>query len=254
MNLQPTWTGTGATRTFTYTGLPKYDKDGNEYKYSVSEASFVIGSGTDAVTYTAVKASDGTYTITASKPDAAKIVATQTGNNITNTEVKDFEFSKIWRDANGEDETWPAGKTITVKLNASTATNEKALTDTEVVLGPPPTVLPEGWTCMISPDSKKATFKTTGLAAKKDGEELTYYVVEVKVDGYKDPIYATAEGTSIVNGTKAQDKQQVINSPEDGVELPSSGGMGTKWIYSLGGMLTLAAGLLLLHGRKRIGT
>jgi len=41
---------------------------------------------------------------------------------------------------------------------------------------------------------------------------------------------------------------------EPGAELPNSGGPGTRLIYLLGGMLTLAAGLLLLHDRKRIGT
>lgn len=244
VNLQPVWTGTGDTRTFTYSGLPKFDKNGNEYTYEVAEASFVIGSGDNAVTYTAVKASDGTYTLTPSKSGAAKIVATQTGNAITNTEVKDFEFSKIWRDMNGSDESWPISKTITVKLNASTTTTQKALADTEVVLGPEPTVLPAGWTYVTSADGKKTTFKTTNLAAKKNGEELNYYVVEVRVDGYKDPIYATSEGHSIPNG-RAMDKQQVINTPEDGVELPSTGGPGTRLYYLIGTAFTaLALGLI----------
>ena len=67
VNLQPEWSGTGRNRSFSYSGLPKYDAQGNEYTYSVSEASFTVGSGENAVTYTAVKAADGTYTVTATK-------------------------------------------------------------------------------------------------------------------------------------------------------------------------------------------
>ena len=84
VNLQPEWSGEGKTITFVYTGLPKYDAAGLEYTYSVAEASFTIGTGEDAVTYTVVKNSNGTYTVTPDKEGATVYVTTQTGNNITN--------------------------------------------------------------------------------------------------------------------------------------------------------------------------
>ena len=186
VNAEPVWSdGEDAkTRVFTYHDLPKYDPDGNEYTYHVAEASFTIGTGDDAVTYTTVRHSDGTYTVTPDKEDATPFVTTQDGFNITNAESEGFKFSKIWLDENGERVLWPEGKTITVKLNASTDEDEsdKALDDVEVELSP--FELPSGWEVEIKDSGTRAEFSTADLPTTQDGKELTYYVVEEQITGY----------------------------------------------------------------------
>ena len=83
--LQPTWhSGGGFTRSFTYTDLPKTDKDGNTYVYSVEEVEFTVGAGENAVVYTAVRQPDGSYIVTPDKEGAKMFVVTQTGNDISN--------------------------------------------------------------------------------------------------------------------------------------------------------------------------
>lgn len=166
----------------------------------------------------------------------------------TNTITKDFEFTKVWEDGEGQSAEWPEGKTITVNFNASTTDEEKALTDQPLTFSP--TNVPEGWTVTADSTNKKYTFKTTGLAAKKDGKELTYYVVESKVDGYKDPAYADASGHVQTNVNNATDGQQVINTPEDAVELPHTGGIGTVIFYVLGSILVIGGGIYFISRRR----
>ena len=59
----------------------------------------------------------------------------------------------------------------------------------------------------------------------------------------------TSTQTTVGNVSLAAKTATVTNEP--GAELPASGGMGTRLIYLLGGMLTGIA-LLLLLGSKRI--
>lgn len=59
----------------------------------------------------------------------------------------------------------------------------------------------------------------------------------------------TSTQTTVGNVSLAAKTATVTNEP--GAELPASGGMGTRLIYLLGGMLTCIA-LLLLFGRKQI--
>lgn len=243
VNLQPTWSGEGMTKTFTYSGLPAKDKDGNVYTYCVSEYQFTI----DGVTYTVTKNQSGAYMVTPDPDHAATALhfeVTQSGNDISNTQTTPFEFSKIWKNISGETKAWPAGKTITVVLNASTSTEAKALEDITLTFSPDN--LPEGWTVETSSDQKTTTFKTNGLAAARNGAALTYYVVETQVAGYKAPSYTDAEGHGLINVDKAKNGQQIINTPEDGVELPSTGGPGTRLFSILGSILILGAGMLLL--------
>ena len=73
-----------------------------------------------------------------------------------------------------------------------------------------------------SEDGKKTTFKITGLDAEDaDGNELTYYVVETKVDGYNEPGYALDIGGTVTikpdnDPTKnmAVNGNYIINTPE----------------------------------------
>lgn len=100
-----------------------------------------------------------------------------------------------------------------------------------------------------SEDGKKTTFKITGLDAEDaDGNELTYYVVETKVDGYNEPGYALDIGGTVTikpdnDPTKnmAVNGNYIINTPEGGYELPQTGGIGMILFTVLGGLMTAAA-------------
>ncbi|MBQ9662331.1 MAG: LPXTG cell wall anchor domain-containing protein [Oscillospiraceae bacterium] len=51
---------------------------------------------------------------------------------------------------------------------------------------------------------------------------------------------------------KATDGQQIINTPEGGYELPSTGGHGTRFFTILGSILILGAGVLLWRRRRLV--
>lgn len=247
VDLQPVWSGTGSEKTFKYSGLPKKDSNGNEYAYSVAEYQFTY----KGATYTVTKNADGTYTATPGpdSSDAPEIQVTQNGNDIVNTELKEFEFTKVWKDTEDSTVAWPTDKTITVTFNGVTEDGKKAFdNDQTLTFTSNPNELPSGWT--MSLDNNKYTFKTTGLAVRKDGKELEYYVVESKVDGYKNPAYADASGSVQPNVNKATDGQQVINTPEDAVELPHTGGIGTVIFYVLGSILVIGGAIYFISRRR----
>ena len=112
------------------------------------------------------------------------------------------------------------------------------------------------WTATTSAEGTVTTFKVEGLQKYKDGKELHYYVIETPVDGYKVPSYATSEGNGLVftgsDVPKATNGQQIINTPEGGYELPSTGGSGTRLFTILGTILILGAGVLLWRRRRTI--
>ena len=79
-------------------------------------------------------------------------------------------------------------------------------------------------------------------------------MTETQVDGYKAPSYATSEGNGLVftgsDVPKAIKGQQIINTPEGGYELPSTGGPGTRLFTFLGSILILLSGTLLWRRRR----
>ena len=152
--LQPVWTGSGNTLTYTYSNLPKYDAQGQEYIYTVQEVRFTVvdkmntpDDPADDVTYTyTVTYKEGTYTATgavvnqtpadgnsgtngdtgtdgngpangeasSAVPDFA---VTQNGYNITNDEYVDIPVGKIWRKQIGGDTlSWPEDVSVTLEL------------------------------------------------------------------------------------------------------------------------------------------
>ena len=249
-DLQPVWSGEGNNRAYTYSGLPKTDKQGNVYTYSVSEYQFKV----DGVTYTVTKDSNGNYIATPDSEHAAderKFNVTQSGNDIVNTEVTDFEFSKIWKDTSDNDVEWLEGMSITVTINAYTTDPNTGVLDDQTLTFSA-TDVPDNWSKNVSADSKKTTFKTSGLVAIKDGDTLTYYVKETQVEGYKAPSYADQDGNPLINVDKALNGQQIINAPEDGIEFPSTGGPGTVLIKLLGATVMFAVIATLIERKRQI--
>lgn len=87
---QPSWTDNA----YTYSNLPKYTDDGVEYEYEVVEAKFII----DTQWYTVTKDGEA-FTV-----EPAGYAVSQTGNDITNTELTEAEVTKEWSGATNADD------------------------------------------------------------------------------------------------------------------------------------------------------
>lgn len=260
--LQPVWSGEGNTRTFTYSDLPKYDNDNNEYTYTVTEASFKI----NEVTYT-VTENEGVYTATPDDPSASPFVVaisvSEGRTTITNTEKKEFEFKKLWKSADGTSyDTWV--KDIVVELyrkqkgsdpsnndpKISTITASK-VGETVTATGVP-TISITVEAPAVGSESLGYSFKITGLdAVDADNKEYEYYVKEQEVGEYN-ASYADSNGNIIVDGTYASAGGQIINTPVIAVSLPSTGGPGTRFYYTLGIAFIAMAGIILFIKRKEM--
>ena len=73
--------------------------------------------------------------------------------------------------------------------------------------------------------------------------------METQVSGYKAPSYQTETGNGLIfnqgETPRAINGQIVVNTPEGGYELPSTGGIGTTLFTALGGLMTARAGTIL---------
>lgn len=98
---------------------------------------------------------------------------------------------------------------------------------------------------------KKYRFTLDGLAYYGDSDgKYTYFVKETnpQLEGYLAPHYTN---TSAPTGAEAAfEDGTIINRHEGAIELPSTGGRGTRLFTILGMMLIAGAGLL-LFGRRR---
>ena len=91
-------------------------------------------------------------------------------------------------------------------------------------------------------------------AARQERRGVLESVTETAVDGYKDPSYGVKQESDVViriGGTSAEDGQYIINTPQDAVSLPKTGGPGTKLLYSMGTVFTAMAGFFLFLRRRR---
>ncbi|MBE6041117.1 MAG: Cna B-type domain-containing protein [Clostridiales bacterium] len=163
----------------------------------------------------------------------------------------DFTFTKEWLNLEGEiDATWPEDINVTLysqkgKVADLTLSNQDGSSGDLT------------WTATTNPDGT-VTFVIKDLPAKDGEDDLVYYVQEEQVDGYKAPKYAMIQSDGVIvikpdsDATKdrANNDQAIVNNPEGGVELPSTGGTGTIMFYVLGGIL-LVGSLLTLAGRAR---
>ena len=156
---------------YTWTNLPKHDKYGKAYTYTVEEANTIAPTGEE--TDTTVKVGDNTYKVT------------QVDNTITNTyEIPKTDNNvigkKVWEDV-------PAGTTTpTVKLELWRKTSD-ADQGTKVI------------DATALDANNQADFGKQDKTDNK-GNQYTYFVKEVDENGaeFKDPKY-----TSVVNGLTA---------------------------------------------------
>ena len=260
-NLQPTWEGNN----YKYTDLPKYDDEGYEYTYEVAEASFEV----NGVTYTAVKAADGTYTVTSDNASASGYTTVQNGNDFINTELTKFEFTKFWTTGGSSThDAWHEGKTITVTLSRKlipegstepVADPDSTFSET-YVLNKDGVVGDSTYPVTVTASGNDYTFTITGLPANGSmsigGAETTgiwkYYLSEQAIDGYD--VYYYESGASNENhGKESIDNGGSIQNDLKTFDLPHTGGIGTMPIRMAGVVMIVAAllGAFLMRRRER---
>lgn len=238
-----TVSGTG---TATIAGIPA------ESKYLVTEPAASIPNGWKQEG--AITSADTDGTISAGE------IASVT---ITNTPTQ-FEFSKVWKNKDGQTyDTWQKDITVTL-YRKSSGTQEEAVKVISIS-GNGTNISPDDAThtaaLTITPEAPasgkenlgyKYTITGEGLIAYDNrGNEYTYYVKEGDVNFYNST-YGVFDGDgdtrtprAVDGNTTATDGGVIINTPVDAVELPSTGGLGTRWIYIFGAALTFfAAGLI----------
>ncbi|WP_430477028.1 Cna B-type domain-containing protein, partial [Bacillus cereus] len=186
---------------FDFKDLPKYDGQGNEFKYTVSEAKV-----------------DGYET---------KVEGTMITNTYKNTETTEVSGKKVWEDYNNKFNTRPESITVQLLQNGTELKTEAVKADKE-----------GNWNFSFKDLPKY----------DEQGNEYTYTVSEVKVNGYETKV----EGTTITNtykntetteisGKKVWDDNNAIDRPASiKVDLLQNGkvidtkevSVATNWKYT----------------------
>ena len=246
-DLQPVWSnveGEANQRHFLYDNLPKYDSEGNEYTYSVAEASFTV----DGNTYTVTKEND-TYVVKLGDETVTTFtVAQDAQNNITNTEKKEFSFKKEWYGTQTGSIEWPKddnGDDIPITV---TVTGKKdGADDIEITKSLTSNSSGEGYS-VTKNEYNEYVITFTGL--DKDYE---YTVTEAALDAYHTEYYLKDSTEPQLSGVEWTDNGGTIKNILTMYELPHTGGPGTKMMTILGILLTIGAGIALLALKKRKG-
>lgn len=198
---------------------------------------------------------------------------------LSNTRTKDeytpFEFTKEWQNADSsEAANWPEDKEISLQvfrtkngnrdnafsLNYKIKYSNKDSGDgilAEADSSYPDD--PEGSAPVLQyQPGTKYTYRLNNLLKKEGSDEYEYYVEETNsVDGYMSAKYYWMNSGQLIeveegaaNGGRANNGGKIVNKENYGVELPSSGGPGTTWIYLLGSLLLIGSGILLAARRR----
>lgn len=243
--------------------LVKEDAEGNLYRYYITEDSC-----SPTATNVTFKDSDGNdikdpnaegYQSTTINTDKQKVI-------VTNTYRPSLDVIKLWKDSSSQYTTdWQKDITITLHKDpisegiASTYTYKVKWNNTNKTGTVEPTVSGvEAPTARITEDSASDGYK---INFSELDSEYKYYVTETTVDGYKDPSYghavsSTTEGTPRIeentgaDADKASNGQYITNAPEDAVELPHTGGIGTTIFYILGSILVIGGGIYFISRRR----
>ena len=179
---------------------------------------------------------------------------------IPNGKVKDFEFHKVWFSlgSSTEKQSWKQDITVILYKENNKGNDTKIaeylirLNDGEFVITPISSI--NGETAPVlqvqdsNPDDNDYEFVIKDLPFGN-----TYYLVENAIDGYLTK-YGKAENNVIVVVPGAdkttEDTPYIINRDTGGIELPSTGGVGTG-IFRIGGMLLIATALILERKYKK---
>ncbi|MCD7808422.1 MAG: Cna B-type domain-containing protein, partial [Erysipelotrichaceae bacterium] len=147
---------------YTISGLPKYDSSDKEYTYTIKEVTV------DGYSSNIVANSDGSYTI-------------------TNTELTSIGITKVW---NNGDATTPTSISVEVYQN-----NNETPYDTYTI-----TSTTDGVT--VNSDGSWS-YTITDLPKYDDyGEEYTYTIKELSVDGYDSKIIKNSNGSYTITNTE----------------------------------------------------
>lgn len=104
------------------------------------------------------------------------------------------------------------------------------------------------------------TIEHLPLKGRKDGREVkySYRVEEIPIEGYEttyksdyNPTDTYAPDSYDKNGNVPDGEITITNTAKPSYELPATGGSGTTTLYTIGGLLTGIAGLLLLYNDKK---
>ncbi|MCR5097303.1 MAG: Cna B-type domain-containing protein [Erysipelotrichaceae bacterium] len=169
----------------------------------------------------------------------------------------ELKFTKIWRNSGSEITEWQDGVYIDLNINAYTSTKAKALSnDINLRLSKSGLVGDSLYTCSVSKNSVGYYLVTIGNLPliNSDGETLNYYVKEIKLNDYKNPIYAFDNNGVIAYKTDsdgyAEDGEFIINIPDNSYELPVTGGQGYQ-LFMICGLGLIAIPISLYFFRMK---
>ena len=235
-------------------------------QYSISEQSLEGWKQFGAIDYN----EDADYILVSNETETA---------TITNTELTDFEFDKIWLGATANLSTftlsdqisWPADQTITVEITRLKADQtDQDFKLTYFLNGSDSTFTPNDYA--LSPEEKTlyTLNRTEGTdhfmlgkvldtvySESSETKQYTYVVKETsKPDNYGTEHYgAKVDGSwqynATLNGSGARDEGVIINQETGGYVLPSTGGIGTALFTTLGAILTSTAGAALVLKKRK---
>lgn len=145
-------------------------------------------------------------------------------------EMVEIAVTKVWNDANNQDGKRP--ETITVKLYADTVD-----TGTELVLS--------------EANNWQGTF--SGLAKYKDGQEITYTISEVSVEGYETTIVGNAIDGFVVTNTYVppMDPPTPPPSTPPKPQLPQTGEGDMTVLIGIAAILILSGVLMIIRTNKK---
>ena len=240
------WTkpSTGNVWNYTITHLPKYGADGTTaIKYRVKET----------VPSNYVAENDGIADGTVGNDGNI------TGADFTNTELTEFEFTKIWAESGSSGAVaWPDDvNSITVNLTqtAKGILPELVNTVSYTVTKDDITGQDIEGSTSSKVDGNGYTYKIVNLpkyyvATDESVIEWVYAVSEVTVPGYNDPKYIKAGDEDPTGGATSVETGGTIRNELITVTLPETGGIGTRVFTVTGGMLLVFSALLLIFRKK----
>ena len=177
-----------------------------------------------------------------------------------NRELTDFEVTKEWRNESDQPVAeWK--KDIKVKVQRKIGTSGSPETVGEYTIKKTENGFEITRSSSDSPELKNKegtfTFKIENLPKQGSSGQYIYFATETEaVDGYKDATYRnpsqTESGTETTSETCAFNGGTIINTPLDAYQLPSTGGPGTRFYYSLGIAFIAMAGIILFIKRKEM--